>query len=117
MKSITHITLFVLLAAFVTSPTATRAGDRYSAKEISAKIKSINESLDSIAVAILHEMSKDRRTQQMRKERQVGSSNGATSKQRKLMKQLGLDFPENISRKEASVLITEELDRIHEAGE
>ena len=80
--------------------------------EISEKTES-----DSIAVAILHEMSKDRRTQQMRNERQAASSNGATGKQKRLMKQLGLEFPEDISRKEASALITEELDRLHEAGE
>ena len=72
---------------------------------------------ESTAVALLHEIAKDTRAEQMRNERQTRNGNGATSKQKRLMKQLGLDFPETISRKEASVMITEELDRVHEAGE
>ena len=68
---------------------------------------------ESTAVAILQEMSKDRRAKQIRNERENRNSNGATGKQKRLMRQLGLDFPEGITRKEASVMLTEELNKLN----
>lgn len=80
--------------------------------EISEKTEDAN-----IAVAILHEMSKDRRAEQMRSERETKKSSTVTFKQKKCMERLGIDFPDDISRKEASVLIQEELDRLNGVGE
>ena len=68
---------------------------------------------ESTAVAILQEMSKDRRAKQIRHERENRNSNGATGKQKRLMRQLGLDFPEDVTRKEASVMLTEELNKLN----
>jgi hypothetical protein len=67
---------------------------------------------DSTAVAILHEMSKDRRVEQMRSEREAKKNGTVTFKQKQCMKRLGIDFPDDIARKEASMLIKEELDRL-----
>lgn len=73
----------------------------------------LSEKTDSeaSAIAILQEMSKDKRAEQIRGERAAQNGDVATPKQKRFMKKLGLNFPENISRKEASVLIDEELSR------
>jgi len=71
----------------------------------------------STAVAILHEISKDRRSEQMRSERQGKKDDTVTFKQKKCMKRLGIDFPDDISRKEASMLIQEELEKLNGVGE
>jgi len=70
---------------------------------------------DNVAVAIFQEMCKDRRVEQMKQER---NGNGgqkkdelASEKQKNFMKKLNLEFPEGISKKEASILIDEELGR------
>ena len=68
------------------------------------------------AVALLHEICKDRRAGEMRSERENKNGDGATYKQKRFMKKLGIDFPDKISRKEASVLIDEELEKLNEAG-
>ena len=71
----------------------------------------------STAMSLLHEICKDRRAEEIRNERQ-GRKNGAvTFKQKKCMKRLGIDFPDDISRKEASILIQEELDKLNGVGE
>ena len=68
---------------------------------------------EATAVAILHEIGKDRRAEQIQHERAGKKSETATYKQKRFMKSLGLDFPDDISRKEASVLIDEELDKLN----
>jgi len=80
----------------------------------------ISEKTDeaSTAVAILHEISKDRRAEQMRSERQGKNNNDAvTFRQKRCMERLGIDCPENITRKEASMLIQEELGRLNGVGD
>jgi len=64
------------------------------------------------AVALLQEISKDRRMEQIREERRSNNSDTVTFKQKRFMKKLGVEFPEDITRKEASVLIDEELGKI-----
>lgn len=63
------------------------------------------------AIAVMHELSKDRRASDMRYEKRAKSSDAATSKQKELMKELNIDFDEGITKKQASKLITEELSK------
>lgn len=81
----------------------------------------ISEKTDSeaAALAILHELCKDRRSQQIREEREERRSNNSdnvTFKQKNCLKRLGVEFPDDITRKEASALIKEELDRLNEVA-
>lgn len=64
---------------------------------------------DAATVAILQEMAKDRRAQQMREERESQNSRPATDRQKNFMKKLGIKFPVAVTKQEASVLIDEEL--------
>jgi len=64
---------------------------------------------DAVAIAILQEMSKDRRGQQMSGERVDKNGKPATDRQKRYLRKLGLEFPENITKAEASALIDEEL--------
>ena len=87
--------------------TQTRKGlDSYV--ELFAVISEKTDS-DAAAIAILQEMSKDRRAEQIRGERAAQKDDAATPKQKRFMQKLGIDYPEDVSRKEASVLIDEEL--------
>ena len=65
------------------------------------------------AVSLLQEVSKDRRTAEIRAERAAtdGETNSvpATEKQKGFMKKLGIKFPETVTKQEASMLIDEEL--------
>ena len=81
-------------------------------KEISKKIDN-----ESVAVTLLTEISKDRRSEQMKNERRTKNSDTVTFRQKKCMQNLGIEYPENITRKEASVLIQEEIERLNGAGE
>jgi hypothetical protein len=72
------------------------------------KAKTLNE---LTAVYILQEISKDVRSEQIREEREAKNSEPATEKQKKFMKKLGMDFPKNATKQEASVMIDEELSR------
>ena len=80
-------------------------------------LEQIQEKTDSeaSALAILHELCKDRRSEQIKKERRSNNSDAVTFKQKGFMKKLKIDFPEDITRKEASVLIDEELEKLNEA--
>jgi len=62
---------------------------------------------EQVALGLLAEICKDQRMNQIKQDRK--NSNGATEKQKHFMKKLGIDFPEDISKKEASVLLEEEL--------
>ena len=61
------------------------------------------------AVSLLQEISKDRRTAEIREERGVEQSQPATDKQKNFMKKLGIKFPDSVTKQEASTLIDEEL--------
>jgi hypothetical protein len=47
----------------------------------------------------------------MRQEKEAKNSVPATDRQKKFMKKLGIDFPETVTKQEASLLIDEELGR------
>jgi hypothetical protein len=81
-------------------------------EEISKKVTN-----ETTAGIILTEIAKDRRTEQMKKERESKNSDAVTFRQKKCMQNLGIEFPENITRKEASVLIQEEIERLNGVGE
>lgn len=61
------------------------------------------------AVTILQEISKDRRMEKIKQEREASNGQPATEKQKKFMSKLGIDFPRNVTKQEASALIDEEL--------
>lgn len=61
------------------------------------------------AVSILQEISKDRRSTEIPEERETKNSEPATPKQKQFMKKLNIQFPANVTKQEASVLIDEEL--------
>ena len=56
------------------------------------------------AIAILQEINKDRRQREVRNDRQ-GNTLWATEKQIKLLRDMGVRTPDNLTRKEASCLI------------
>ena len=81
----------------------------------------IQEKTDSEAttLAIYHELCKDRRSAQIKEEREERRSNNSdtvTFKQKNCLKRLGVKFPDEITRKEASALIKEELERLNDAA-
>ena len=66
------------------------------------------------AVALLQEVSKDRRSAEIREERvnknnDDADSEPATEKQKQFMKKLGIKFPATVTKQEASMMIDEEL--------
>jgi hypothetical protein len=73
---------------------------------------------EKTALALLQEISKDRRTEQIRIERDTrnGGRNGdmATDRQKSFLKKLGIDFAQDITKKPASFLIDHELGKIEE---
>jgi hypothetical protein len=72
--------------------------------EIKSKISD-----DRTAVSLLQEISKDRRMDEIREERESRNREPATEKQKKFMESLGIKYPKNVTKQEASVLIDEEL--------
>ena len=87
-------------------------------ENIQEKLTSYLELLDEIkdktedegtAVVVLQEISKDRRMEEMRQDREAKNSVPATDKQKRFMKRLGINYPKTITKQEASVLIDEEL--------
>jgi len=78
-------------------------------------LEEISEKTDDkkTAVALLQEISKDRRMEKIREEQ--GFKNGdqpATDKQKKFMTKLGIEFTDDITKKQASFLIDGELGKI-----
>jgi len=49
--------------------------------------------------------------ERIKQEREISNDDPATDKQRKFMKKLGIDFPETLTKQEASSLIDEELSK------
>lgn len=66
---------------------------------------------EKTALTLLQEVSKDRRMEEIREERENKNSEPATARQLKFMKKLGIEVPPGITKKEASILIDEELGR------
>jgi len=71
---------------------------------------------EATAVSILQEISKDRRTAEIREEREAKNGEAkvrepATPKQKQFMKKLNIKFPADVTKQEASVLIDEERGR------
>ncbi len=64
---------------------------------------------DKIALALLQEVSKDRRSDEIKQEKELRNNQPATEKQRKFMDSLGIKYPKSVTKQEASVLIDEEL--------
>ena len=62
-----------------------------------------------LARAILSEVSKDRRMEQIREEREMRNGEPATTRQLQFMKELGIKIRAGITKKQASMLIDEEL--------
>jgi hypothetical protein len=65
------------------------------------------------AVSLLQEVSKDRRSAEIREERETKNndtkdSQPATEKQKQFMKKLGIKFPATVTKQGASMLIDEE---------
>lgn len=74
---------------------------------------------DAVAVAIMQELCKDRRSGEIRVERagksgEANTNEPATEKQKKFMKKLNIAFPANVTKHEASALLDEELARLGE---
>jgi hypothetical protein len=69
---------------------------------------------DAVAIAILQEVSKDRRSLQMQGERSEKDNRPATAKQKDYLRKLGIAFREDISKAEASALIDEGLGKTGE---
>ena len=68
------------------------------------------------AVSLLQEVSKDRRSAEIREERETknsdtNNSEPATEKQKQFMKKLGIKFPATVTKQEASMMIDEERGR------
>jgi len=68
------------------------------------------------AVALLQEINKDIRMEKIRAEREANNDEPVTEKQKRFMKNLGIQFPKNITKKEASMLIDEELGKNNNSG-
>jgi hypothetical protein len=71
------------------------------------------------AMALLQEISKDRRTEKIRMERETKNSNrnnvdSATDRQKSFLKKLGIEFAKDITKKQASFLIDQELGNLEE---
>jgi hypothetical protein len=79
--------------------------------ELFEQIKQKTQGDDKLALSFMTEISKDRRMEEIRQEKEAKNGEPATEKQKKFMKKLGMDIPKNATKKEASVMIDEELSR------
>ncbi len=89
-------------------------------EKIQAKLESYIEFFDiakqkvgdeAVALTLLQELSKDRRMEEMKQHLEAKNGEAATEKQKRFMKKLGINFPATLSKREASMLIDEELGR------
>ena len=60
---------------------------------------------DSLALAILHNVAKDLRMEQIRSERSTSQDTQATPRQKGFLRRLGVEFDEKLSKNAASELI------------
>jgi hypothetical protein len=63
------------------------------------------------AVSLLQEIGKDHRMDRMSEERELRNNKPATMKQKRFMDDLGIKYPKNVTKQEASILIDEELSK------
>lgn len=66
---------------------------------------------ERVALTLLQEVSKDRRMEEIREEKEAKNSEPATTKQLNFMRKLGIEAPPGVTKREASMLIDEELGR------
>jgi hypothetical protein len=66
---------------------------------------------ERIAQAVLVEVTKDRRMEEMREEREARNGEPATPKQLDYLKNLGVPVSQGLTKKQASELIDEALDK------
>jgi hypothetical protein len=66
-------------------------------------------SSETVALTLLQELAKDRRMEEMREEKEAKNNKPATSKQKRFMDDLGIKYPKGVTKKEASMLIEEEI--------
>jgi hypothetical protein len=66
---------------------------------------------DRVAQAILAEVAKDRRMQEMREEREARNGELATAKQLQYLENLGVKVKPGLTKKEASALIDEAVEK------
>jgi len=78
--------------------------------ELLDEIKAKTEN-EQVAVAVFGEIAKDFRMKRMIEEREARNNEPATAKQKKFMDDLGIKYQRNVSKREASALIDEELGR------
>jgi hypothetical protein len=65
---------------------------------------------DKAALALLQEVAKDKRMDQMREERELKNNQPATARQIKFLKKLGIEmFDPGLTKKQASTLIDETM--------
>ena len=81
--------------------------------ELYDEIREKTES-DEAAVAIFQEMGKDKRSNRIREERSSVQHKPATEKQKRLMRKLGMNFPDGLTTKEASELLRQELKSVND---
>lgn len=62
-----------------------------------------------IAIAVMHEMSKDRRVEEMKKEREIARQELATARQLAYAKVLGIEVSNRLTKKEAGRLIEQKI--------
>jgi len=63
-----------------------------------------------LAIVFLQEVAKDKRMEEMKKDRERNDDKPATKKQITYLKNLGVEVPEKLTKKEASRLIDDALD-------
>jgi hypothetical protein len=63
----------------------------------------------TVAIALLSEICKDRRMQEIKEQKEANNNESATERQKRFMKNLGIKIPQGVTKKEASMLIDEEL--------
>ena len=73
-------------------------------EEIKGRVKD-----EIVARTIMTEISKDRRMEQIREEREMRNGEAATTRQLEFMKKLNLEIPAGITKQQASALLDEEL--------
>lgn len=73
-------------------------------EQINSKIQD-----EATKIVLLQELSKDRRMEEMKQHLEAKNGEPATEKQKRFMKKLGINFPATVTKKEASMLIGEEL--------
>ena len=77
--------------------------------ELYETIKAKTNGDDRLALSVLQEVTKDRRMDEMREEREHRNGEPATPKQLQFMKKLGVEAKPGITKREASMRIDEAL--------